>query len=64
MTREIVKRCENSVRILTKLAEQYSVVGNQVQYGRVMAKIEGVKLALSYVRECDSATVDAGKIEK
>lgn len=51
MNPELVERCEKAIRELTEIAKRYYADGNKVEYERIMAKIEGVSLVLSYSRD-------------
>lgn len=58
MNPELVERCEKAISELTEIAKRYYVNGDKVQYERVMAKIEGVSLVLSYSRDYVQQTVE------
>ena len=51
MNPELVERCEKAIRELTEIAKRYYAIGNKVEYERIMPKVEGVQLVLSYGRD-------------
>ena len=48
---EFIERCEKAIHELAQIAIKYNEDGNSQEYWRIIAKIEGVQLALSYARE-------------
>jgi hypothetical protein len=51
MNPELIERCNEAVRNLTKLAKAAEEAGDMSEQVRIMSKVEGIRLVLSYARE-------------
>ena len=53
MNPELIERCNEAVKKLTKLARAAEEAGDMIGQLRIMSKVEGIRLVLSYAREYD-----------
>ncbi len=49
--KELIERCEKAIYSIRGNASYYRDTQNKTELARVNAKIEGVEIALSYIRE-------------